>query len=132
MKEPVFRYVDCLDLRVTDLEEGLRFYRDKLGHELIWKTETKAGLRLPDGRAELVIRTEDYPPEMDIKVNSVEEAVRQFVRAGGEILRGPFDIMIGKCVVVKDPFGNQLTLLDPSKGMLATDKEGNVIGNNPV
>ncbi len=27
------------------------------------------------------------------------------------------------------PWGNQLVLLDVSKGLLATDAEGNVIGN---
>jgi catechol 2,3-dioxygenase-like lactoylglutathione lyase family enzyme len=41
----VFTKIDCLRLPVANLEEGLQFYRDKLGHELIWRTETAAGLR---------------------------------------------------------------------------------------
>jgi len=39
----------------------------------------------------------------------------------------PFEIQIGRCVVVQDPFGNPLVLLDMSKGPLTTDAEGNVI-----
>ncbi len=39
----------------------------------------------------------------------------------------PFDIKIGRCVVVKDPWGNQLVLLDSTKGLLKTDQAGNVI-----
>jgi len=45
---PLLRKVDCLQIPVPDLEEGLAFYRDRLGHDLIWRTETAAGLRMPD------------------------------------------------------------------------------------
>jgi len=51
------------------------------------------------------------------------------VKAGGEIIVPPFDIQIGRCVVVRDPRGNELVLLNSSKGFLKTDSEGNVIGN---
>ena len=131
MTKPLFLYLDCLNLPVSDLEKALEFYRDKLGHSLIWRTESAAGLRLPDSNAELVIRTEEYPPETDIKVESAIEAAERFVEAGGSIVAEPFDIQIGKCVVVKDPWGNHLVLLDSSRGKLATDAEGNVTGNLP-
>jgi hypothetical protein len=36
--------------------------------------------------------------------------------------------LIGKRVVVKDPWDNQLVLLDAIKGFLRTDDQGNVIG----
>ena len=42
-------------------------------------------------------------------------------------MAGPFDIQIGKWVVVADPWGNQLVLLDSTKGLLRTDADGNVI-----
>ena len=48
---PLLRKVDCVRLYVPDLETGLAFYRDKLGHELIWRTAT-AGLCLPETDAE--------------------------------------------------------------------------------
>ena len=55
--------------------------------------------------------------------------MKQFVDAGGRVLAGPFEIQIGRCAVVADPFGNVLVMLDTSKGLLATDAEGRVIGN---
>ena len=46
-------------------------------------------------------------------------------------MQGPFDIQIGRCVVVQDPWGNELVLLDMSKGRLRTDDAGNILGNEP-
>ena len=51
----LLRRVDCVQIPVPDLDGGLAFYRDRLGHELIWRTETAAGLRLADGDSELVL-----------------------------------------------------------------------------
>ena len=56
---PLIRKVDCVRLYVPDLEAGLTFYRDRLGHEMIWHTATAAGLRLPETDSELVIQTEE-------------------------------------------------------------------------
>ena len=39
--------------------------------------------------------------------------------------------MHGWCVVVRDPWGTPLVLLDAKKGLLFTDHEGTVIGNQP-
>jgi predicted enzyme related to lactoylglutathione lyase len=126
---PLLRKVDCVRLYVPDLEEGLAFYRDQMGHELIWRTETAAGLRLPESDAELVLQTEDKRQEVDLLVDSADEAARFIEQAGGRVIVPPFDIQIGRCVVVEDPWGNPLVLLDTSKGLLKTDAEGNVIGN---
>ncbi|MDP9237302.1 MAG: VOC family protein [Chloroflexota bacterium] len=128
MTEPLFRKIDCLRLPVPGVEAGLRFYRDALGHELIWRTATAAGLRLPDSNAELVIHNEGTGTETDLMVEAVGAAVERIVVAGGHVLRPIFDIAIGKCAVVADPFGNVLVLLDSSKGLLVTDVAGNVIG----
>lgn len=125
----LFRKVDCVRLYVPDLEAGLAFYRDSLGHELIWRTETAAGLRLPESEAELVIQTEDQGQEVDFLVDSAEAAAARIKQAGGKVLMPPFDIQIGRCVVVEDPRGNPLVLLDTSKGLLKPDKGGNVIGH---
>ena len=125
----LLRKVDCVRLYVSDLEEGLAFYRDQLGHELIWRTEVAAGLRLPESEAELVLQTEDSRQEVDFLVNSADEAAKFIEQAGGRVIVPPFDIQIGRCVVVEDPWRNPLVLLDTSKGLLKTDAEGNVIGN---
>jgi predicted enzyme related to lactoylglutathione lyase len=125
---PLFQKIDCLQIPVPDLDAGLAFYRDKLGHELIWRTETAAGLRMPETDAEIVIQTERPPMEANIQVASTDSAVTRMVEAGGKVVAGPFDIQIGRCAVVLDPFGNPLVLLDASKGRLVTDGAGNVIG----
>ena len=125
----LIRKVDCIRLYVPDLEAGLAFYRDRLGHALIWRTESAAGLRLPESEAELVIQTEDQRQEVDLLVDSADEAAKFVEQAGGRVIVPPFDIQIGRCVVLEDPWGNPLVLLDTSKGLLKTDADGNVIGN---
>lgn len=129
MVEPLFHMVDCVRLSVTSLEAGLTFYRDQLGLELIWRTPEAVGLRLPDDKTEIVLHTEPRAPEIDLKVASADDAAVQIVEAGGKVVVPPFDIQIGRCVVVRDPWGNELVLLDTTKGLLETDTEGNVIGN---
>ncbi|MBN2115254.1 MAG: VOC family protein [Anaerolineales bacterium] len=128
----LIRKVDCVRLYVPDLEAGLSFYRDRLGHELIWRTATAAGLRLPESEAELLLQTEDQRREVDLLVDSADEAAAFIEQAGGKVIVPPFDIQIGRCVILADPWGNPLVLLDASKGLLKTDADGNVIGNiNP-
>jgi lactoylglutathione lyase len=124
---PLLRRVDCLALPVADVDAAVRFY-GRLGHGVIWRTATAAGLRLPDSDAELVVQAERPDPETDLTVDSVEAAVDRFVVAGGELVVEPFDIPIGRCAVVADPWGNRLVLLDKSKGHLVTDADGTVIG----
>ena len=129
MAEPLFRKVDCIQVPVPDLEAGLGFYRDQLGHELKWRTATAVGLAMPDSDAEIVLQTERHDLEPNLLVTSVDVAAKRIVAAGGRVLAGPFDILVGRCVVVADPFGNALVVLDLSKGLLATDEQGNVTGN---
>jgi catechol 2,3-dioxygenase-like lactoylglutathione lyase family enzyme len=112
---------------VSDLAAALAFYRDRLGHALVWRTATAAGLRLPDSEAELVLHTDRRPPAAELLVDAVPEAVARFRDAGGTLLSGPFDVQIGKCAVVRDPWGNALVLLDLSRGLLRTDADGNVL-----
>jgi len=112
---------------VPDLEAGLAFYRDRLGHELIWRTSTSAGLRIPESDTEIVIQTERPELEANLTVASTDEAVETIIQAGGRVIVQPFDIPIGRCAVVRDPWGNRLVLLDNSKGLLVTDDNGRVL-----
>jgi len=123
----VFQKIDCLQVPVPDLEAGLAFYRDRLGHALIWRRGRSAGLRLPDTDAEIVLTTERPELEVNLTVASADAAVEQVLAAGGRVLVPPFDIPIGRCAVVADPWGNRLVLLDGSKGLLLTDDAGNVM-----
>ena len=131
MRTPLIKSIDCVRLYVADLEAGLAFYHDQLGHEIIWRTPTAVGLRLPESEAEIVLHTERRPPEIDLKVDSAPAAAARFAAAGGTIVVPPFDIQIGQAAVVQDPWGNTYILLDTSKGLLLTDADGQVIGNAP-
>ena len=125
---PLFTRIDCLQLPVPDLDAALQFYRDKLGLPLVWREKDRAaGLRMGASDGELVLRVGKEPPETDLTVESAKDAAKRFVDAGGSIVAGPFEIKIGFCVVVKDPWGNVLVLLDSTKGLLKTDENGNVI-----
>jgi predicted enzyme related to lactoylglutathione lyase len=121
--------LDCVRFYVSDLEAGLAFYRDRLGHELIWRTADQVGLCLPGTDAEIVLHTTPSEPEIDFMVHSADAAAAQFQEAGGTVVVPPFEIQIGRAAVVRDPWGNQYVLLDASTGMLVTDDQGYVIGN---
>jgi predicted enzyme related to lactoylglutathione lyase len=83
---------------------------------------------LPDSDAELVLQVENADVETDLVVDAVGSAVQRFLDAGGRVEVPPFDIAIGLCAVVVDPWGNHLVMLDSSKGLLATDDAGKVTG----
>ncbi|MCH7800182.1 MAG: VOC family protein [Chloroflexi bacterium] len=125
---PLFQNVDSVQFYVPDIEAGVRYYRDMLGHEIIWRTESAVGFRLPDSEAEIVIQNVRDYQEIDLKVDSADAAAQRIQDAGGEIIVPPFDIQIGRAVVVEDPWGNRMALLDSSKGSLITNADGNVIG----
>ena len=127
--EPLIRKVDCVQIQVPNLDAGLAFYRDQLGHQLVWRTERAAGLQLPDTDAEIVLQIERPGIKINLMVASVDAAVERIVDAGGAIVVPPVDIQIGRCVVVQDPWGTNLILLDTSKGLLETDADGNIVGN---
>jgi len=128
MREPLIRKVDAVQVIVSDLEAGLTFYRDKLGHELVWRTKSAAGLAMADSDSELVIQTALHAPETDLLVESANDAATRFIEAGGKVVAPPADIAVGRVTVVEDPWGNRLVLVDLSKGTFDTDEEGNVTG----
>jgi predicted enzyme related to lactoylglutathione lyase len=126
---PLFQKVDAVTIPVPDLDAGLRFYCDSLGHELCWRNDAigQAGLGLPGSDTEIVLTTQqEYEPNW--LVASADEAAWAVQAAGGQVLTGPFDIPVGRVTVVADPFGNTLVLLDLSRGRYVTDGAGQVTG----
>jgi predicted enzyme related to lactoylglutathione lyase len=126
---PLIRKVDAVTIPVTDLDSGLRFYRDALGHQLLWRNDElgQAGLGLPDSDTEIVLTTEhEYAPNW--LVASADEAAIAIRSGGGRVVTEPFDIPVGRAAIAADPFGNTLVLLDLSKGRYVTDETGRVIG----
>jgi predicted enzyme related to lactoylglutathione lyase len=128
MNTPMFLGVDCIELYVSSLEEGIGFYREGLGLSLLWKNETSAGLGMPEGKTEIVLQTQRQQMNVDFLVEDVEKAVLDYEKAGGTVVHAPFDIPIGKCAVVRDRWNNQYVLLDMTKGTYQTDNEGNITG----
>jgi predicted enzyme related to lactoylglutathione lyase len=129
MTDPLLRKVDAVTVRVPDLDAGIAFYVQSLGHSLNWRNDGigSAGLALPESDTEIVLTTEHgYEPNW--LVESADDAVRTIEKAGGAQLVATFDIPVGRVAVVADPFGNALVLVDLSKGRYATDVAGNVTG----
>ena len=126
---PVLHSLDAVTIRVPDLDSGLRFYRDALGHDLKWRNDEigQAGLKLPGSDTEIVLSTQlEYAPNW--LVDSAEEAARVIVQSGGTMIAGPLEIPVGQVAIVADPFGNALILVDLSKGRYPTDDAGRVTG----
>jgi hypothetical protein len=86
---------------------------------------------LPDTDAELVVHLY-IGPETDVLVEDVDAAFALLLNAGGEAVQRPFDIATGRCARVRDPFGNELVILDQSKGRLVAGDDGRVIGVEPL
>jgi predicted enzyme related to lactoylglutathione lyase len=127
--EPLLLYVDAVTVPVPDLGSGMQFYAGVLGHQLIWRNDAlgQAGLKTPRSETEIVLTTRQAY-EADWKVASADAAADIFLAHGGEVKLGPVDIPIGRLAVVADPFGNNLVLLDSTKGTYRTDEAGNVTG----
>jgi predicted enzyme related to lactoylglutathione lyase len=123
-REELLRRIDAVTVPVPDLDAGLRFYGEVLGHHVAWRNDDvgQAGLELPDGDSELVLTTEQrYEPNW--LVASADEAVQLFRDHGGSVVAEPADIPVGRVGVVVDPCGNVLDLVDLSKGTyVATDR----------
>jgi predicted enzyme related to lactoylglutathione lyase len=87
---------------------------------------------MPQSETELVLFTDPVgspveSAEVDLLVDSTDAAVGVLRDSGGRVIKEPFDISVGRCAVVVDPFGNQLVVLDLSKGLLRTDAIRNVV-----
>jgi predicted enzyme related to lactoylglutathione lyase len=130
--DPLLRMVDAVTLTVPNLDAGLSFYADQLGHEMLWRNDAvgQAGLRCPDSETEIVLTT-NLDPEPNWLVHSADAAAAAVVAAGGRVVEQPSDIAVGRLAVVEDPFGNRLVLLDLSTGRYRTDAARSVTGIDP-
>lgn len=83
---PLLHYVDGIQLYVPDLQKGIEYYCNCLGLKIIWRTDTAVGLGMKEGITELVIQNEREYQEIDFKVESVEHAIHEIKKAGGQIV----------------------------------------------
>ena len=115
----MLRKIDCVMIQVEDLEAAAVYYSDVFGLRRLWQDETSVGLGFPETDAEVVLHcNSDVPSPLDVYylVDDVVCSVGVLRENGCRVLSEPFDIPIGKCAVVRDPFGTTLCILDMSKG----------------
>jgi predicted enzyme related to lactoylglutathione lyase len=119
----MLKKIDCVLIRVSDVTEALNFYSDVFGLKPVWQDERtgQAGLLFPESDAEIVLHADATIPgqvEVHYLVDDVVTAVQRYAEQGCKVLVEPFDIRMGKCAVIQDPFGTRLCILDMSKGAI--------------
>lgn len=118
----MLRKIDCVMVRVDDLAAGADFYARNLGLRVLWRDESSVGMGLPETDAEVVLHTMELPAEWAVHylVDDVRAAVRAWRAAGRVVRREPFEIAVGWCAALADPFGNAVCIIDLTKGMRPT------------
>ncbi len=115
----MLRKIDCVMIRVNDVEAAAAYYAKALGLRPRWSGDDSIGLGFPETDAEIVLHHDPAIPstvEVHYLVDDVVAAVASLATQGCQVLVAPFDITIGKCAVIRDPFGTRLCLLDLTKG----------------
>jgi lactoylglutathione lyase len=115
----MLRKIDCIMIRVQDIEAAAAYYTKVFGLRPRWSGDDSIGLAMPETDAEIVLHNNpDIPSSVEVYylVDDVVAAVKHFAGQGCQVLVAPFDITIGKCAVIKDPFGTRLCILDMTKG----------------
>jgi len=115
----ILRKVDCIMVKVDDVDKAREFYLRVFGMHPTWRDATSAGLRFPESDAEIVLHSiRDIPARVDVTylVDDVIAAVAALTAEGCSVAAPPFDVVIGKCAVIIDPFGTPMTIIDMTKG----------------
>lgn len=113
------RKIDCIMVKVDDIDKAREFYIRVFGMRPTWRDATSAGLKFPESEAEIVLHCiKAIPARVDVTylVEDVVAAVEALEAEGCAIAAPPFDVAIGRCAVVIDPFGIPLTIIDMTKG----------------
>jgi lactoylglutathione lyase len=89
------------------------------GLHLRWSGDGSIGLGFQETDAEIVLHCDPNIPspiEVHYLVDDVLATVADYAAKGCQVLAAPFDITIGKCAVIRDPFGTRICILDMTKG----------------
>jgi catechol 2,3-dioxygenase-like lactoylglutathione lyase family enzyme len=120
--------LDHVGLKVTDMDESLRFYCDGLGLELLRRSDKAPGvasavLRVGDQEMNLFSNpafaagvSNDNPPGLDhfcleIESASIDELVAALGRAGIAVAKPPVKRSDGISLFVSDPDGCRVELI---------------------
>lgn len=115
----MLKKIDCILLKVPDVEAAAELYKKAFGLRELWRDDRQLGLGMSDTDAEIVLHSDDsIPVQVDVNylVEDVNSAVDFLSTQGFEVLQQPFEIVIGKCAVVKDSIGQVWSILDLTKG----------------
>jgi lactoylglutathione lyase len=116
----MLRKIDCIMIRVDSVEAAAAYYTKVFGLRPIWSGDGSIGLAFPESDAEIVLHSDPNIPssvEAYYLVDDVLDAVASCAAEGCQVLVAPFEIRIGKCAVISDPFGTRLCILDMTKGL---------------
>ena len=120
----MLRKIDCVMIRVEDVDKAADYYARVFGLKPLWSGDDAVGLVFPESDAEIVLHNDPNlpsPVEVHYLVDDVVAAVAEYTAQGCAMLVEPFDITIGKCAVIQDPFGTRLCILDMTKGARASN-----------
>jgi lactoylglutathione lyase len=123
----MLRKIDCIMIRVENIEAAASYYADVFGLHPRWIGDGSIGLVFQETDAEIVLHCDPNIPssvEVYYLVDDVIAAVADYAARGCQVLVAPFDITIGKCGVIRDPFGTRLCILDMTKGARALNLAG--------
>lgn len=115
----MFKKIDCVMIRVDDVVAGEKFYSEVFGLKPRWREAGSVGLSLPETDAEIVLHNSAGIPnkvEVHYLIDDVVAAVKLYAQKGCRVLVAPFDVLIGKCAVIQDPFATTICLLDLTSG----------------
>jgi lactoylglutathione lyase len=115
----MFKKIDCVMIRVDDVSVAEKFYADVFGLKPLWREAGAVGMNMPETDAEIVLHNSAEIPnkvEVHYLVDDVVAAVKSYGEKGCRVLEAPFDVLIGKCAVIQDPFGTLICVLDLSSG----------------
>jgi lactoylglutathione lyase len=115
----MFKKIDCVMIRIDDVAAGEKFYSEVFGLKPLWREGGSVGLALPESDTEIVLHNNSAIPhrvEVHYLVDNVVMAVKQHAENGCRVLTPPFDVLIGKCAVIQDPFDTTICLLDLTSG----------------
>ena len=114
----MLRKIDCVMVNVPELEKAAAYYEAVFGLKRLWQDAHSIGMGMPETDAEIVLHDNPFPKDISVHylVDDVVKAIEHFAAQGCIIRTAPFDIVIGKCAVLEDPFGNIISILDMTKG----------------
>jgi predicted enzyme related to lactoylglutathione lyase len=116
----MLRKIDCIMIRVRDVQAAATYYAKVFGLHPQWSGDDSIGLVFPESDAEIVLHSDPNIPssvEVHYLVDDVVAAVAHYAAEGCAVLVAPFDITVGKCAVIRDPFGTRICILDLTKGL---------------